>query len=175
MAQQQSKVSTNDALALFQYQLSRANRFDVKLNFPGWGFEANQDMIEAVEIPTMAMGTAEYQVNSRPLLKIPYSRLPAQTCNITFRLGVYLDATQSFLNYMSYAINPSKGEYFVAYAEDLWGEVTIGVYNNANYQTSKVTLRNALITNIDTLQLSYDDRDSYLKQSVTFTYQDIAI
>ena len=86
-----------------------------------------------------------------------------------------MNPVQSLYALIQKTVNNSGGEYFVAYASDLWGEIQLKAYNTANYSTFKLTLKRALLTNLDTVQFSYDDRDSYLKQTVTFAYQEAEV
>lgn len=176
MAQQTGKPSVNDAAAIFSGKLARPNRFDVVFSFPSFGFpEQVQKAIESIEFPALALGTVDFQSNTKPLYKVPYAKMPAQTCNITFRVDEFFNPIDYLYAYVNYAAKFTGEEYYIEYASNLWGNITINAYNVANYGSFRMVLGKALLTNIDTAQLSYDDRDTYLKQTATFAYQEVDI
>jgi hypothetical protein len=162
-------ASVNAALSIMD-GLVRPNRFYVAMNLAG--VQEYTAYVEAVDFPAMALGTADFQNNSQPILKIPYGKLPAQTCNITFRVDQDGKLIKSLYDYIEKVISTSTGEYFVAYPEDVWGALGIYALNINDKQIYKLELNRVLVTNIDTAQYSFDDRDSYLKQTVTFSYQE---
>jgi len=166
---QGNNTNTNSALQIFK-GLVRNNRFRVELPKTGFGFAA-----ETVEFPSLAIGTADYQYNSQPILKIPYGKLPAQTCNITFRLDDSGEPTKSLYNIINKIVVNSGGDYFVEYANNLWETIEISALNVDDSDIMTLTLTRCILTNIDTVQFSFDDRDSYQKQAVTFSYQDAFI
>lgn len=169
------KVSVNEAMALIMSNdIVRPNRFSVEFNFPSFGFsQSMNDAVEAVEFPGLALGTVDFQSNSQPIYKVPYAKLPAQTCNITFRLSANLDQLDSLYKYIKFATPTSGQDYFVKYPSELWGDIKISMFNIGNVLLYELTLIRAILTNIDTAQLSFDDRDSYMKQTATFSYQEI--
>lgn len=152
--------------------LVRPNRFSVDIFLPGTSLSAYQILVESVEFPALALGTADFQYNTQPIIKIPYAKLPAQTCNITFRLDGAGNPTADLYAFMEKASPKSQSDYFVEYVNNLWGTLNIVAMDSASNTLYAVKLNRVLITNIDAAQLSFDDRDSYLKQTVTFSYQD---
>jgi hypothetical protein len=165
-------VTPNDFMAIVNGGLARPNRFEVSFNFPNYGgLERLNDYVESVDFPATALATVDFQANTQPIYKVPYTKLPAQTCNVTFRIDKNFDPVRFLHEYMSYAVFSSGLEYFTRYPSDLWGDVIITNFNSGNYGIAELKLINCILTNIDTMQLSFDDRDSYLKQTVTFSYQ----
>lgn len=158
--------------------LARANRFAVQFSFPGFGsLSSLQNLVEAIEIPNLALSTADYQLNANPLIKVPYARTPAQTITITFRESMRCEILNAFQTWQGAAIPSNSGDYFAKYPEELWGEIIFIAFNTAGppgpLPTYTVKLLAAMPTTIEPVQYSYDDRDSYVKQTITFTYYDV--
>lgn len=151
--------------------LIRPNRFYVQIDFLG----RNALQAESVDFPAMAIGTADLQYNTQPILKIPYAKLPAQTCNITFRLDKKGEPLKSFYDYVDKIVSRTASEYFIAYPEEIWHQIKITALDNLDRDIYSLTLYRCMISNIDTAQYSFDDRDSYQKQTVTFSYQDAVL
>jgi hypothetical protein len=103
---------------------------------------------------------------------VPYAKLPAQVCNITFRLDGSGNPVKGLYENIEEIVSAQSGEYFVAYADTIWGEIKINVMNIQDKTIYNLTLSKVLVTNIDTTQYSFDERDSYLKQTVSFAYQE---
>jgi len=152
--------------------LVRPNRFSVSIYLPGNGISNHEERVESVEFPALALGTADFQYNTQPIIKIPYAKLPSQTCNITFRLDGDGNPTGELYAFMEKASPKSQSDYFMEYVNNLWGTLKIVAMDSTDKKLYAVSLNRVLITNIDSAQLSFDDRDSYLKQTVTFSYQD---
>jgi len=152
--------------------LVRPNRFIVQIFLPGTQIKNYESLVESVEFPGLALGTADFQYNTQPIIKIPYAKLPAQTCNITFRLDGQGNPTGELYKFIEKASFKTQSDYFVEYAINLWGSLNINAMDSAGKTLYSISLNRVLITNIDAAQLSFDDRDSYLKQTVTFSYQD---
>ena len=163
------------------FGLARANRFGVKFALPNWSnISEYEHLVEGIEIPNMALSTADYQLNSLPLIKVPYAKTPAGTCTIIFRESRNGTVGNSFTNWIKYMIDNPSGEYFARYVEDVWGQVVFTAYNTGGAATSpgpfpeyRVTLIAAIPTTVESVSYSFDDRDSYIKQSVTFAYHDV--
>ena len=170
-----SSVTGFSAIALATNGLVRPNRFFVEINFPfakNKGVANFDSYAESVEFPAMAIGTTDYQYNTHPTLKVPYAKLPAQVCNITFRLDGSGNPVKGLYENIEEIVSAQSGEYFVAYADTIWGEIKINVMNIQDKTIYNLTLSKVLVTNIDTTQYSFDERDSYLKQTVSFAYQE---
>lgn len=168
-----SSVNGQSATFLATKGLVRPNRFFVNISFPNTqGIAKFQEYVESVEFPAMAIGTADYQYNTQPILKIPYAKLPAQTCNITFRLDGSGNPVKGLYDNIEEIVSYTSGDYYVAYAESIWGDIIINALDIQDKIIYNLKLSRVLITNIDTTQYSFDDRDSYLKQTVTFAYQE---
>lgn len=149
-------------------KLVRPNRFAVDLSFPGGNLKSER--IESVDFPSYGMETVDAKVHNQPIMKIPISLTPQNTCNIAFRL----DSDGQILNSLYQLINNAfsfKNDLFVKYAEDLWGTINITAFKEDKQPIVTLTLSNAMVTSIEAVQLSYDERDSYLKQTVGFSYQ----
>jgi len=163
--------------------LARANRFFVQFFFPGFGFDEDiSHAVESIEIPNLSISTVDYQLNSNPLIKIPYARTPAQTCTITFREVAPRPISKAFTSYLQAVINNDSGEYFVSYPEQLWGQIVFKAYNTGgvtvNSQmlpTYRIDLIAAMPTTVESVQYSHDERDSYIKQTITFSYHDVEV
>lgn len=158
------------------FGLLRPNRFNVKFAFPSWGnLSEYEHLVEGIEIPNISISTADYQLNGLPIIKIPYAKTPAGTCAVTFRESKGGDISASFTDWIKYMVFNNQGDSFVRYAEETWGEVIFTAYNTAEggpFPVYKVTLIAAIPTSVESVNYSFDDRDSYVKQSVTFTYHD---
>ena len=156
--------------------LARPNRFVVDMFWPG-GKVFFDTYAESVDIPSLSVGTADFQYNTQPLLKIPYAKLPAQTCNITFRLDSAGNPVGRLYDHLQNGIVKNVGgDFFMAYLEEISGTIDIACLSPLNdTKLFTIKLTDTILTNIDTVQLSYDDRDSYLKQTVTFAYRDASI
>jgi hypothetical protein len=171
-----SSVNGQSATLLATKGLVRPNRFSVNISFPNTqGITKFQEYVESVEFPAMAIGTADYQYNTQPILKIPYAKLPAQTCNITFRLDGSGNPVKALYDAIEQIVSYASGDYYVAYAESIWGDIIINALDIKDIPIYNLTLSKVLITNIDTTQYSFDERDSYLKQTVSFAYQEAEV
>lgn len=149
--------------------LVRPNRFAASINFGG----ANtiSERIESAEFPSVTMDTIDWRYNSHPLYKIPQKLTPAGTCNITFREDASASVITTLYDQMSKAFVLQEGEIFVEYLDNLKGSINIDAYDINDQRLYGIVLIDVILTNIDAVQFSYDDRDSYVKQTATFTYQ----
>ncbi len=156
--------------------LARPNRFTVNLNFNNANLYFS-GYAESIDIPPLGVGTADFQFNTQPLLKIPYVKLPAQTCNITFRLDALGNPVKTFYSEINNRIVKNvNGDYFIGYLDDVVGDIDISCLDTEkDKKLFTIKLSYAMLSNIEAVQLSYDERDSYLKQTVTFAYRDASV
>ena len=155
---------------------TRPNRFSVNLVWNNVLYFSTY--AESVDIPPLGVGTADFQYNTQPLLKVPYVKLPAQTCNITFRLDAQGNPIKTLYSEINSRIAKNiNGDYFIGYLDDIAGSIDISCLDPSkdNSKLFTIKLSNAILTNIDAVQLSFDDRDSYVKQTATFAYRDATI
>lgn len=162
---------TNATLA-FQAigSLVRPNRFAVSISFSGTQPQLDE-RVEAVEFPSVGLETADFKYNTHPLYKIPFKLQPAGTCNITFREKNDGMVLKTLYEQVSKFFSLSNGEIYVAYLDDLKGTINIDAYDQEDVRLYGLVLNDVILTNIDAVSFSYDDRDSYVKQTATFTYQ----
>lgn len=164
----QPLTSASDAFRAVT-NLIRPNRFSVDISIGQ--LEVTAERVEAVEFPAYGIETVDFRFNNQPLIKIPYSTQFQNTCNITFRL----DGDGKIINSLYEQLNKAfivTDELYMAYAEELWGTLTVKCHRvDTNAQIVALKLSNASIINIEAAQLSYDENDSYLRQTAVFSYQ----
>jgi hypothetical protein len=153
--------------------LVRPNRFSVEINLPCANWKPER--IESVEFPAYGLETIDGRYNNQPIMKIPYTLQPAYSCNITFRADNKGAVLQGLYKCIDAAIINTSGDTFIKYAQDLWGTIKIEAYNPDDTKCYGLELQNVILTNIDTVQHSYDEQDSYLKQTATFSYQSASL
>jgi hypothetical protein len=161
-----------------QFFLARANRFFVSFSFPRFGLNYNiSHFVESIEIPNLTLSTLDYQLNSNPIIKVPYARTPGQSCTVTFRENDTRLAANTFDRMLKQTINHNNGDYFVQYPEDTWGEITFSAFDTENLgkPVYQVKLIAAYPIAIEAVQYSHDDRDSYIKQTINFAYNDVEV
>jgi hypothetical protein len=171
-----AKVNPQEALELLTNPSYgggvRANRFAIELsNFRNID-QNRQFQVVSVDVPSLTVGTVDYQYNTFPIIKVPYARLPAQTITVNFRV----DRTGTLLRqlnlYMEELVKPSLG-YTSVYLDEMLGQFNFISYSIANnLEQFRFEFYRALITEIGTVNYAHEDRDSYVTQSLTFTYQD---
>jgi len=149
--------------------LIRPNRFSVDISLGQ--LEVAAERVESVEFPAYGVETIDFRFNNQPLIKIPYSTQFQNTCNITFRLDGSGKIIKSLYEELNKAFVVSD-ELYIAYADELWGTLTVKCHRtDNNAQIVALKLSNASIINIEAAQLSYDENDSYLRQTAVFSYQ----
>jgi hypothetical protein len=164
----QPLTSASDAFRAVT-NLIRPNRFSVDISIGD--LQITSERVESVEFPAYGIETIDFRFNNQPLFKIPYATQFQNTCNITFRL----DGDGKIINSLYRELNKAfviSDELYMAYAEELFGELTVKCHRVDNSaQIIALTLSNAYLINIEAAQLSYDENDSYLKQTAVFSYQ----
>jgi hypothetical protein len=163
-----AKTTSPDQAFSVITKLVRPNRFYVDITLPKGSLQS--DRIESVEFPSFGIETIDAKVNNQPIIKMPYAMQFQNTCNITFRLDDGGQILSQLYNLINSAFTV-QGDLFVEYAQDLWGTVNITALKIDDTPITTVKLINAMVTNVDAVQLSYDEQDSYAKQTVTFSYQ----
>ena len=151
--------------------LLRTNRFTVNMSKLSSKYT---DLVESVEFPSIELATTEFIHNTQPILKIPYAKQPSQTCSITFRIDGKGQLLSGLLSELSKFVPVVGSDYAVAYVSEYWQEINITILDQ-NTAVKKCVLHRALLTGIDSMQMSYDDRDNYIKQTTTWSFQDMII
>jgi len=165
-----NQPSVNSFYSIFD-GLLKTNRFTVSMSKLSSQYT---DLIESVEFPSLEISTAEYNYNTQPILKIPFAKTPSQTCAISFRVSGS-GSTLTGLHQELYKLIPVLGDnYVVSYVSDIWQDITIQILDQ-DKPIKTFTLYRCLLTTIDSVQLSYDERDSYIKQNTTWSFQDMTV
>jgi hypothetical protein len=152
----------------------RPNRFTVEFSGFAQKIDSNrQYQVTSIDLPNLTIGTADYQYNSQPLLKVPYTRLPGQTITINFRVDRGGTLLKQLNDYLEHVIDPRGGNYFVKYLQDVYGEVIFKSHSSEDHKPKfELKFFTCVITDVGAASYSFEDRDSFQSQTVTFSYQD---
>jgi hypothetical protein len=154
--------------------LLRTNRFRVTIPGAPTGYS---DLVESIELPSMQVATTDYILNTQIPLKIPYTRMPAQSVSMTFRMDQFGAVPATTLveidKIFPFATN-IREEMCVEYPEKIWKDIKVEILEQSGNRTVLTcTFLRAVISTVEPVQYSFEDRDTYARQTITWTYQDM--
>lgn len=157
--------------------IARPNRFFVVLTPPsgiaGLGpMSFRETQIESISMPGMSVATHDYELDSYPTFKVPYKRTPEGTFSMSVRLEESGLARKNLKAWIDAAIGRKGGLYYSKYYNDIAGSVFIQQVDLKGKPTFSVNLANAFPINSDSIPYDWGDTNSYVKQTVTFSYFD---
>jgi len=125
-------------------------------------------MCEECVLPMKSISTQEQKLYG-PVRKIPYTETFNNTLQLTFRLGEWPIERLGFENWMNNIVDPYSHD--MGFYNDYIADLVISLLDQTDTTVYKIKLFEVFPENLGELSLSSGNRDTYSKQTVTFSYR----
>tara|TARA_R100000458_G_C8247785_1_gene225301 strand:- start:698 stop:1261 length:564 start_codon:yes stop_codon:yes gene_type:complete len=130
------------------------------------------DSCEEIAFPGSQIASKEFRVYGPPR-EMPYERLFAGDIDLTLRLDENMRLKSLFEEWMNVIVDPRTNN--VTYYDDYICDMKIQIFSDLS-DTAPVyegTIIEVFPKQIDAIQLGFDQRDTYMKQKVGFSFRRI--
>lgn len=154
--------------------IARPNRFAIIITPPSAISPVilRESNVESVSMPGLSVSTLDYDLDNYPTFKVPYRRVPEGTVSISVRLEENGKTRLELKKWMDLVVGQQGGRYFSKYLNEVVGSIVIHQLDLQGKKTFGVLLSGAYPVNMDSVAYDWGDTNSYVKQTISFSYFD---